>query len=271
MKQIYLFVLCVSLLACSRPDTLTILHTNDTHSQVLPKDDGQGGYARRMGLIAQERTMDKNLLLLDAGDFSQGTTFYNFFHGRIEVDALNRMGYDAITLGNHEFDNGVDTLACILKKAHFKVVCANYDVQGTPLQGIVKPYALFWRNGLLIGVFGLGCSPAGLIDSSHFAPVRYLPPYERAQEVADILKNRWHCDKVICLSHMGTYPPAEGDYNDIQMAGQTRNIDLIIGGHTHMVYSNIQVPNADGKPVTLVQSGKSGTQIGKILLKIDRN
>ena len=124
MKHYYLIAFFVGLVACTPSDHLTILHTNDTHSQVLPKDNGQGGYARRMGWIAQEREQDPNLLLLDAGDFSQGTPFYNFFHGRVEVEALNRMGYDAVTLGNHEFDNGVDTLAMILKKARFDVVSA---------------------------------------------------------------------------------------------------------------------------------------------------
>lgn len=271
MKNVYLIILCACLLACSHSDTLTLLYTNDTHSQVLPKDNGQGGYARRMGWIAQEREKDPNLLLLDAGDFSQGTTFFNFFHGRVEVDALNKMGYDAITLGNHEFDNGVDTLAMILKKARFEVVSANYDVQGTPLQGIVKPYTLFWRNGLLVGVFGIGCSPEGLIDDRRFSPVRYKEPYECAQRVADILKNKWHCDLVVCLSHQGTYPPTVGAFSDVEMVQQTRNIDIIIGGHTHHVYQNLQVENIDGKPVTLVQSGRSGTRIGKLELKIERN
>lgn len=271
MKSIYLLVLLACLIACSPSDTLTILHTNDTHSQVLPKDNGEGGYARRMGWIAKERERDPNLLLFDVGDFSQGTPFYNFFHGRIEVDALNRMGYDAVTLGNHEFDNGVDTLAVILKKAHFEVVCANYDVHDTPLEGIVKPYTLFWRNGILVGVFGIGCSPEGLIDKKRFGSLRYLEPYPCAQKVADLLKNRWHCDIVVCLSHMGTYPPAVGDCSDIEMAQQTRNIDIIIGGHTHYVYQDLQVNNADGQPVTLVQSGRSGAQIGKIVVKKGRN
>ena len=271
MKHYFLVALLACLVACTPSDSLTILHTNDTHSQVLPKDNGEGGYARRMGWIAQEREQDPNLLLLDAGDFSQGTPFYNFFHGRVEVDALNRMGYDAVTLGNHEFDNGVDTLAAILKQARFKVVSANYDVQGTPLQGLVKPYALFWRNGILVGVFGIGCSPEGLIDSRRFSPVRYLNPYESAQKVADILKNKWHCDVVVCLSHQGTYPPAEGNYSDVEMAQQTRNIDIIIGGHTHRVYQDLQVKNLDGQPVTLVQVGRSGTRIGKIVLKTERN
>lgn len=271
MKHYYLIAFFVGLVACTPSDHLTILHTNDTHSQVLPKDNGLGGYARRMGWIAQEREQDPHLLLLDAGDFSQGTPFYNFFHGRVEVEALNRMEYDAVTLGNHEFDNGVDTLATILKEARFEVVCANYDVQGTPLQGLVKPYTLFWRNGLLVGVFGIGCSPEGLINDRNFSPIRYNEPYKSAQRVADILKNRWHCDLVVCLSHMGTYPPSEGAFSDVEMAQQTRNIDIIIGGHTHYVYQDLQVNNIDGKPVTLVQSGRSGTQIGKIVLKIERN
>lgn len=114
--------------------TLTILHTNDTHSQVEPKANGLGGYARRMGLIAEERKNDPALLLVDAGDFCQGTPYFNFFHGRVEIDALNRMGYDAATLGNHEFDNGLDTLAAVLRLAQFPIVCANYEVAGTPLE-----------------------------------------------------------------------------------------------------------------------------------------
>lgn len=268
MKQFILFCFAFSLVCCShQPASLTILHTNDTHSQVLPKDNGEGGCARRMGFIQQERELDPNLILLDAGDFSQGTTFFNFFHGRIEIDALNQMGYDVVCLGNHEFDNGVDTLAAILKEAQFDIVCANYDVRGSALEGIVKPYTILRRNGLKIGVFGLGCSPIGIIDSKRFEPLTYLPPYETAQRVADLLKESKHCDVVICLSHMGTEAPSEGDCNDAEMVANTRNIDLVVGGHTHKVYENFFVTNLDGKPVPLVQTGKSGTKIGKIILK----
>lgn len=269
MKQFFTFLLVSTLCACShQPSTLTILHTNDTHSQVLPKDNGKGGYARRMGLITRERAIDSQLVLCDAGDFCQGSTFFNFFRGRVEVDALNRMGYDVITLGNHEFDNGVDTLATILKDAHFQVVISNYDVSGSALEGIVKPYTIIRRNGLKIGVFGIGCSPVGLIDQKRFAPLTYLPAYETAQKMADLLKERKHCDVVICLSHQGTYAPSPGDCNDVEMVQQTRNIDLVIGGHTHNVFEDVRVKNKDGKEVLLVQSGKAGERIGKITLKM---
>lgn len=270
MKKIFLFISVLSLCMCThKPATLTILHTNDTHSQVLPKDNGQGGYARRMGYIAQERRKDSNLLLLDAGDFSQGTTFFNFFHGRIEVDALNRMGYDAVCLGNHEFDNGVDTLAEILKQAHFEVVCANYNVQGSALEGLVKPYTIIRRNGLKIGILGIGCAPDGLIDGSRFAPLTYLPPYETAQRVATLLKKSKNCDVVICLSHLGTQALSEGDCCDEELIANTRNIDLVIGGHTHRVYDDFRITNLDGQDIPLVQSGKSGGRIGKIVLKME--
>lgn len=270
MKHFILCVFFLSLCACSHePVTLTILHTNDTHSQVLPKDNGLAGFARRMGFVQRERELDPQLVLLDAGDFSQGTTFFNFFRGRVEVDALNRMGYDAVCLGNHEFDNGVDTLAAILKDARFQVVCANYDVRGSVLEGIVKPYTILHRNGLKIGVFGIGCNPVGLIAADHFAPLTYLPPYETAQRMADFLKNRKHCDVVICLSHQGTESPSRGEAGDDLMVAQTRNIDLVIGGHTHKVYSDFRVTNLDGQDIPLVQSGRSGVRIGKITLKTE--
>lgn len=268
MKYILSFLCVLVLCACTnQPTSLTILHTNDTHSQILPKDNGEGGYARRMGWIEKQRQIDPNLLLVDAGDFSQGTTFFNFFHGRLEVDALNRMGYDVVCLGNHEFDNGVDTLSAILKDAQFDVVCANYDVQGSSLEGIVKPYTILHRNGLKIGVFGIGCSPYGLIDSKRFEPLTYLPPYETAQRIADLLKERKHCDIVICLSHQGTEAPSEGDCSDEELIANTRNIDLVIGGHTHKVYEDFRVTNLNGKDIPLVQTGKSGTKIGKIVIK----
>jgi 5'-nucleotidase len=149
------------------------LHTNDTHSQVEPLEEGKrdakfAGYARRMGLIDKMRKDDPQLLLFDAGDFSQGTPYFNFYHGRIEVDAMNRMGYDAITLGNHEFDYGVDTLAVVLKDAQFDVVCANYDVTNSPLENIVKPYTIIKRSNMRIGVFGIGVNPQSLIAERNF-------------------------------------------------------------------------------------------------------
>ena len=256
-------VLCVC--ACSKQDHLTILHTNDTHSQVEPKSNGQCGYARRMGVIEQERKADKNLLLLDAGDFCQGTPYFNFYHGRVELEAMNRMGYDAGTLGNHEFDNGVDTLAAVLKTAKFPIVCANYDVRGTALEGIIKPYTIIRKGGLKVGVFGLGCDPKGLIADKNFEPIVYLEPYSVAQRMADTLRAQG-CDVVVCLSHMGTYGKAKEDICDVEMVKNTRGIDVVIGGHTHKLYDNLRVANAEGKEVPLCQMGKGGAYLGKIML-----
>lgn len=266
----YLF-LCLSywLVACTQPEshTLTILHTNDTHSQVEPLEEGKrdakfAGYARRMGLINQLRKEDPQLLLFDAGDYSQGTPYFNFYHGRIEVDAMNRMGYDAITLGNHEFDYGVDTLALVLKDAQFDVVCANYDVTNSPLENIVKQYTIIQRSKTRIGVFGIGVNPHSLIAERNFYPLKYLEPIEVAQKTADILKLQKRCDLVICLSHQGTH------MGDVELAKATKNIDIIIGAHTHKILTDYYVQNIEGDSVLLAQMGKSGARIGKILVEM---
>ena len=251
-KNVFSHIFCavfvlIALVSCSPASTtITILHTNDTHSQVEPiesgkRDGNHAGYARRMGLIQRERAQDEHLILVDAGDFGQGTAYFNLYHGRVEVDAMNRMRYDAITLGNHEFDNGVDTLAAVLKDANFAVVCANYDVQGTALEGIVKPYVILRRAGIKIGILGLGVNPIGLVAEKNFAPIKYLDPIPVAQEVSALLKHQLGCDLVVCLSHMGTF--ANGDKpSDTLLAESTRDIDVIIGGHTHKIVANHYVP-----------------------------
>lgn len=267
---------CVVVLhvACHpKASTITILHTNDTHSQVEPIEKGKrdgtlAGYARRMGFIQQERIVSPELILVDAGDFSQGTPYFNFYHGRVEVDALNQMGYDAVTLGNHEFDNGVDTLAAVLKDAQFAVLSANYDVRNTPLEGIVQPYTILTRAGVRVGILGVGVDPTGLIAERNFAPVRYLDPIASVQHVASELKNRYHCDVIICISHLGTEYANAQRVSDVQLAKATRYIDVIVGGHTHQIVTNRYEQNLDGKDVLLTQMGKSGARIGKISLKI---
>ena len=270
-RSIFYCLVAVLALSCTPQDHLTILHTNDTHSQVEPKANGLGGYARRMGLIAQERKKDKNLLLLDAGDFCQGTPYFNFYHGRVEIDAMNRMRYDVATLGNHEFDNGIDTLAEVLKEARFSVVCANYDFTGTALESIIKPYTIIRKGGLKIGVFGLGCSPKGLIAEKNFAPVKYLAPYSIAQNMADTLRAQ-NCDIVICLSHMGTFGKTTEDVCDTALVAHTRGIDVVIGGHTHQLYENLRIANLDGDYIPVCQIGKSGEHLGKIVLYLgDKN
>lgn len=268
MRNIHysLFIL-LCLVACTPQDHLTILHTNDTHSQIEPKANGQCGYARRMGLIRQERQADKHLLLLDAGDFCQGTPYFNFYHGRVEIDAMNRMGYDAATLGNHEFDNGLDTLAAVIKGARFPFVCANYDFTGTALEDLIRPYTIIRKGGLKIGVFGLGCDPKGLIAEKNFLPAQYNDPYPVAQRVTDELRAQG-CDIVVCLSHMGTYGKAPEDVCDVNLAAQTRGIDVIIGGHTHKLYDHLKVANLDGDSIPVCQMSKGGAYLGKIVLNL---
>lgn len=268
-------LLCACCVSCTKPKghTLTILHTNDTHSQVESLEEGKrdancGGYARRMGFITQQRKITPYLLLLDGGDFCQGTPYFNFYHGRVEIDAMNRMGYDAVTLGNHEFDYGVDTLATVLQDAQFDVVCANYDVTNSPLKDIVKPYTIIRRDDLLIGIFGIGVDPKGLIAEKNFYPLQYLDPITTAQDIANMLKNQKKCDVIICLSHQGTHPSTNGKMSDIELATATRNIDVIIGAHTHKIVNNLYVNNLDGDSVLLTQVGKAGARMGKIELKM---
>ena len=277
MKRFFPFLIVLLLVSCQQPKhpvSLTILHTNDTHSQVEPLTSGvnigRGGYARRMGMIDKLRQEDPELLLLDAGDYWQGSPYFNFFNGRIEIDALNRMGYDAATLGNHEFDNGVDTLAKVLREANFPIVCANYAVEGTPLEDIVKPFVIFRRKGLKIGVIGLGVNPKSLITEKNFTPLKYIEPISVANRLADQLKNREHCDVVLCLSHLGTdtIVGMNNPASDRILAQQSENIDLIIGGHTHKVINEYE-NNRLGRPVLLVQTGKSGVNLGKITLQVE--
>ena len=270
-KLIIVLFCCVS---CTQPklDRLIILHTNDTHSQIEPLESGKkdancSGYARRMGVIKQEREQDPYLLLVDGGDFCQGTPYFNFYHGRIEIDAMNKMGYDVVTLGNHEFDNGVDTLAIVLQDAKFPIVCANYDVTHSVLKDIVKPYIIIHRQNIRIGVFGIGVNPQGLIAEKNFYPLQYLDPIESAQKTANILKDK-KCDFVVCLSHQGTHNRVEGQLSDVELAQSTRNIDIIIGGHTHKIVTNYYIPNLDGDSVLLAQMGKAGARMGKILVQM---
>lgn len=278
MRNILLIAAALLFAACSveKADHLTILSTTDTHSQIEPlpqnvsRDADMGGYARRMGLIAKERQADPDLLLFDSGDFSQGTPYFNFYHGRVEVEALNRMGYDAITLGNHEFDNGIDTLAEVLKMAKFAVVVANYDVSGTALEGIVKPYTIIERAGLRIGVFGLGVAGDDLISKKNFEGIRYLDPLQTINTTTDLLRNRMHCDVVICLSHLGSDVPGvlghQEEY-DINLIPHTHGLDMILSGHTHHI-NDLRIADADGHEVILVQSGKAAARVGKTVLHL---
>ena len=265
---IYVFMLLVGLSAQSGTK-LVILHTNDTHSQLEPTDANaiknadMGGYARRQGIINKIRRQEEQVLLVDAGDFSQGTPYYNFFKGRVEVEGYNRMKYDAITLGNHEFDNGMDTLSAILNLARFPVVVSNYDVGKSSISAFVKPYIVLKKGSLRVGIMGLGVNPAGLIMEKNYKGVEYKDPVSTAQKISSVLKKREKCDLIICLSHLGSDSTLTG-INDFDIARQTRYIDVIIGGHSHTLLENAKIPNVKGKNVLIAQMGKSGLYLGRI-------
>jgi len=254
---------------------LVILHTNDTHSQVEPTDKStlktadMGGYARRMGLISQIREQEKNVLLVDAGDYSQGTPYFNFFNGRIEIDAMNRMKYDAGTLGNHEFDNGIDTLAVVLKNAQFPMVSSNYQLDKTSLFPIVKKYVVLEKAGLRIGIMALDVNPESLIFEKNYRGLVYQDPVEKANEVSELLKKKEKCDVIICLSHLGS-DGTKKEVNDFEIARKTRYIDVIIGGHSHSMITNTTVKNAAGKPMVIAQMGKSGLYLGRVDLELEK-
>ena len=254
---------------------LTILHTNDTHSQVeplpggSPRTPGMGGYACRMGLIAQIRAEEPNVLLLDAGDYWQGTPYFNFFNGRVEVDAMNRMGYDAATLGNHEFDNGLDTLAAVLRGARFPVVSSNYVFDHAGMANLVKPYVVVERGGLRIGIMAVNVNPEGLVMQANYRGMQWLDPVGVANETADYLKGRLGCDLVICLSHLGA-DEARFEPNDFSLARRSRHIDVVIGGHSHELIADTTATNLDGRAVIIAQAGKSGAYLGRIDLVLER-
>jgi 5'-nucleotidase len=266
----------VTLTAAAKGRQLLILHTNDTHSCVLPLNPnladtmlaGRGGFLRRAAMIDQMRREDKDLLLLDSGDFSQGSPYYTMFKGDVETELMNIMGYDAATIGNHEFDFGLENMARIFRKAKFPIVCANYDFTGTVVEGLVKPYVIIKRKGVRIGIFGLSPKLDGLVMASTCAGVRYSDPIKTANAVADKLKNEEKCDVVICLSHLGW---DEAGLNDMEMMAKTRNIDLVLGGHSHSYFKTLNhVRNLDGKDVPNDQNGKHGIFVGKITLSLEK-
>lgn len=256
--------------------TLTILHTNDTHSTIMPLNPNladtmladRGGYLRRMNMIRQQRQQDPDLLLFDSGDFSQGSAYYSLFQGDVEIGLMNRMGYDAATIGNHEFDFGLDNMIRLFKMAQFPIVCSNYDFADTELKDIVQPYIIIKRKGLKIGVFAL-CPPLeGLVFTKNYGPLRFLDPVEKTNEMVDILKRQKKCDVVICISHLGW---GSSQYPDNRFIQQTRGVDLVLGGHTHTYFQELQYEkNLDGQPVPVDQNGKHAAFVGKLLLTFQK-
>ena len=272
-----LFLLVFSPLTTSakKHKQLVILHTNDTHSTILPVNSqlpdtmraGRGGFLRRIAMLKEERKKHPDLIYFDSGDFSQGSAYYTMFKGDVEVGLMNQMGIDASTIGNHEFDFGLDAMAKIFRQANFPILCANYDFTGTPCEGLVKPYIIIKRNGVKIGVFAVCPKLEGLVSAKNCPGVKYLDPAKIALETATMLKQEKKCDMVICISHLGWNSGRGGD--DQYMIRGSRNIDLVLGGHTHSYFEKLEYENnLDGKPVPVDQNGKHAVFVGKMVVDL---
>ncbi|MGO4904210.1 bifunctional metallophosphatase/5'-nucleotidase [Flavobacterium sp. W20_MBD1_R3] len=271
--------LSLSSFESSKTKHLTVLHTNDVHSYIdpfpsdHPRNANMGGVARRAALIETIRTENPNVLLLDAGDIFQGTPYFNYYGGELEFKLMSMMQYDASTIGNHDFDNGVEGLHAQMPHAKFEFLSANYDFKNTVMNGFVKPYKIFNKNGLKVGVFGLGIELAGLVDKGMYKETIYNDPVEAAQDMVRILKKEQQCDIVICLSHLGyQYRNESTKICDLKLAELTQDIDLIIGGHTHTFLDKPTVKkNLVGQDVLVNQVGCYGINLGRIDFYVDNN
>ncbi|NRT15454.1 5'-nucleotidase [Flavobacterium sp. 28A] len=258
---------------------LTILHTNDVHSHIdpFPADDprnaNMGGVARRAALIETIRQENPNVLLLDAGDIFQGTPYFNYYGGELEFKLMSMMKYDLSTIGNHDFDNGIPGLYAQMPHAKFEFISANYDFKNTLMDGLVKPYKVFMKNGIKVGVFGLGVKLDGLVDKKMYGETVYNDPVETSHEMVRILKQEQKCDLVVCLSHLGyEYKNDKEMICDLNLAALTQDIDLIIGGHTHTFLDKpTVVKNLVGKDVLVNQVGCYGINLGRIDFYFDSN
>ncbi|MFA7115624.1 MAG: metallophosphoesterase [Bacteroidales bacterium] len=277
MKKLYLIsffiIVVLSISSCSQNKKLVILHLNDTHSQVEPQrvglHAGLGGVSRHYEYIEQVRKENpNNTLLFHSGDFNQGTPYYTVFHGEIEISLLNLMKFDAITLGNHEFDNGQEHLAKRLDKLNMPIVVSNYDFKNSPIAKYIDPYIIIEKNGIKIGIVGALVDISNLVAKDDKYPIVYYDPIDIIDNYAEMLKEEKDCDIVIALTHLG-YSDGEDDCYDLKLAAETSNIDLIIGGHSHtFLEDKTTVINKAGEKVYVVQAGAKGYYVGRIDLSL---
>ncbi len=257
--------------------SMSILHTNDIHSHIdpFPEDhsiyQGRGGLARLSGLVNRIREAERNVLLFDAGDMFQGTPYFNYYKGELILKVMSEMGYDAGMIGNHEFDNGLDGIEKSIDFANFPLVCSNYDFSKTRLYDTFPDHTIYRKNGIKVGVYGLGIELEGLVGAQQYLETEYKDPVKVALEKELFLKNEKDCDLVICLSHLGLQYK-EAKISDTLLASETHHTDLIIGGHTHsFLDSPMELKNAEGKRILVNQAGWGGMVLGRIDFIFDRN
>ena len=280
MKRLHLIIIIALLsvvsVSAKTKKQLVVLHTNDVHSTIMPLNEnldnkdlaGRGGFVRRVNMIKEQRAQHPDLLFFDSGDFSQGSGYYTLFKGEVEIGLMNQMGYDAATIGNHEFDFGLENMARIFRMANFPIVCSNYDFTGTSCEGLVKDYITLKRNGLKIGVFGLGAPLKGLVSNKNCEGVKFLDPSETAKKYIELLRKQEKCDVVICLSHLGWQI---SDYPDEQFIREIDGCDLVLGGHTHTYMPKLEyAPDKTGRMIPDDQNGKHGVFIGKLVLTFEK-
>lgn len=277
MRHIISYIATILIAVAANAQTekkLVIFHTNDTHSCIMPMNEnladtavaGRGGFLRRIAMLEEERKKNPDMMYFDSGDFSQGSAYYTMYKGEVEVGLMNMMGITAATLGNHEWDYGMEQLAKNIRQATFPVVCTNCDFTDTPLEKLVKPYIIIKRNGVKIGVIGVTTQLEGLVDKKNYQNVQYLDPVKSAGKTAEMLKEKKKCDIIVCISHLGW-----SEQGDIDFIKNTRHIDLVLGGHTHTKFKELRyVENLDGKPVAVDQNGKGGVNISKITLLLEK-
>lgn len=252
----------LSIFALYGQKKLVILHTNDTHSRIEPMPSGDkqypnmGGVINRKAIIDSIRRIEENVLLIDAGDMVQGTPYFNLFHGEIEMEAMNSMGYEVGTIGNHEFDNKLEGMKDMLSRLKYPIVNCNYDFSHTILKDMIKPYVILNKGGLKIGIIGVGIDPKGLIQKDNYGEMKFTPIFETVNKYAKEIRSK--CDLIIALTHIGIE-------SDLELAAQSEDIDLIIGGHSHTFMDKpSMVKNRNNKSVAVYQAGKNGVFIGKI-------
>ncbi|HOY31156.1 MAG TPA: metallophosphatase [Bacteroidales bacterium] len=277
-RPLHSLVLTFLMICCLAPASLhagktvkiTILFTNDSHSRIesYPENDTKfptlGGYARRAALIKKIRQQEPNVMLFDAGDVFQGTPYFNFFGGELEFKLMSMMGYTAMTIGNHDFDAGLDGLLKQLPNATFDIISSNYDFSETVLKDKIHPYKIYNVAGVRVGVFGLGIGLQGLVSAINYGKTKYINPAEKAAEMAYMLKKEKKCDLIICLSHLG-FSYEDNQVSDVVIAKQSKNIDIIIGGHSHTFIDKPYVfRNSDNKNVVIGQVGTGGVKLGRI-------